>query len=218
MRTASIYCNGRIGHRPTPAGWLVVGPDMLLSKTVNRFTRRPGDHHRYNAWQDHLIAWRLTPYGHPLHWRRRSTRRRPQAHHRLRAVRRRSGAARNAEPRAEADPIRRRGSSGSMPRAPGQLRCGARDLAGGRAAHLQHADRPDPNSKVPDVPVLESGVVHIVGSPIAAVVAETRSQAEDAADLIEVEYEILPSISNAEEALRTRRWSTNTLGPTSRFA
>ena len=44
--------------------------------------------------------------------------------------------------------------------------------------------------------------MHCVGVPVAAVAARTRVQAEDAANAVEVEYESLPSISNAEEALR----------------
>ena len=59
-----------------------------------------------------------------------------------------------------------------------------------------------PNMKTPPHPVLARGAVHCVGVPVAAVVARTRAQAEDAANAVEVEYESLPSISNAEEALR----------------
>src|SRR6202162_4876358 len=40
------------------------------------------------------------------------------------------------------------------------------------------------------------------GEPVAAVVAETRLIAEDAADLVEVEYEPLPPVLSAEEALK----------------
>ncbi|HYY24457.1 MAG TPA: molybdopterin cofactor-binding domain-containing protein, partial [Candidatus Udaeobacter sp.] len=43
--------------------------------------------------------------------------------------------------------------------------------------------------------------VHAVGVPVAAVVAQTRALAQDAANAIEVEYEALPSVSNAEAAL-----------------
>jgi aerobic carbon-monoxide dehydrogenase large subunit len=59
-----------------------------------------------------------------------------------------------------------------------------------------------PNMKTPPHPVLARGAVHCIGVPVAAVVAKTRAQAEDATNAIEVEYEPLPSISNAEEALR----------------
>jgi len=59
-----------------------------------------------------------------------------------------------------------------------------------------------PNMETPPHPVLARGAVHCVGVPVAAVVAKTRAQAEDAANAVEVEYEPLPSVSNAEEALK----------------
>ena len=59
-----------------------------------------------------------------------------------------------------------------------------------------------PNMKIPPHPVLARGAVHCAGVPVAAVVAATRAQAEDAAEAVEVEYEALPSVSNAEEALK----------------
>ncbi len=59
-----------------------------------------------------------------------------------------------------------------------------------------------PNMKVPAHPVLARGAVHCVGAPVAAVVAKTRAQAEDAAHAIDVEYQALPGVSNAEEALK----------------
>ena len=59
-----------------------------------------------------------------------------------------------------------------------------------------------PNMKTPPHPVLARDAVHCVGVPVAAVVAKTRAQAEDAANAVEVEYESLPAISNAEEALK----------------
>ena len=59
-----------------------------------------------------------------------------------------------------------------------------------------------PNMKIPAHPVLARGAVHCVGVPVAAVVARTRAQAEDAAHEIVVEYDALPGVSNAEEALK----------------
>ena len=59
-----------------------------------------------------------------------------------------------------------------------------------------------PNMKTPPHPVLARGAVHCVGVPVAAVAAKTRAQAQDAANAVEVEYESLPSIANAEEALK----------------
>ena len=59
-----------------------------------------------------------------------------------------------------------------------------------------------PNMKIPAHPVLARGAVHCVGVPVAAVVAKTRAQAEDAAHAIVVEYDALPGVSNAEDALK----------------
>jgi carbon-monoxide dehydrogenase large subunit len=50
-------------------------------------------------------------------------------------------------------------------------------------------------------PVLADGVVRYVGEPIAAVVAETREQAVDAAELVTIDYEPLPALVDPEEAL-----------------
>jgi len=55
--------------------------------------------------------------------------------------------------------------------------------------------------KIPPHPVLARGAVHAAGVPVAAVVAQSRAIAQDAADAIEVEYESLPSVVNAEKAL-----------------
>jgi carbon-monoxide dehydrogenase large subunit len=55
--------------------------------------------------------------------------------------------------------------------------------------------------KIPPHPLLARGVVHAVGTPVAAVVARSRALAQDAANAIEVEYEPLPSIVDAEKAL-----------------
>lgn len=43
--------------------------------------------------------------------------------------------------------------------------------------------------------------VHYVGEPVAVVIAESRYLAEDALELIEVDYEILPAVSSTSEAL-----------------
>ena len=48
--------------------------------------------------------------------------------------------------------------------------------------------------------VLAVDVVRHVGNPVAFVVAETQAQAEDAAELVEVAYEALPSITDTKHA------------------
>jgi len=55
--------------------------------------------------------------------------------------------------------------------------------------------------KIADYPVAVDKVLY-QGEPIAAVVAETRLAAEDAAELVEIEYEPLTPVILAEEALK----------------
>ncbi|MFC0384042.1 xanthine dehydrogenase family protein molybdopterin-binding subunit [Muricoccus vinaceus] len=49
--------------------------------------------------------------------------------------------------------------------------------------------------------ILQSTRVRYVGDPVALVVAETRQAAQDAADLVEVEYEPLPAVTETAAAL-----------------
>jgi len=55
--------------------------------------------------------------------------------------------------------------------------------------------------KIADYPMAVDKVV-FQGEPLAAVVAETRLAAEDAAELVEVDYEPLPAVVTAEDALK----------------
>jgi len=55
--------------------------------------------------------------------------------------------------------------------------------------------------KIPPHPVLARKAVHEAGMAIAAVVAQSRVLAQDAANAIEVDYEALPSVTDAEKAL-----------------
>ncbi len=48
---------------------------------------------------------------------------------------------------------------------------------------------------------LAAGVARYAGEWVAAIVAESRAEAEDAAELVEVEYQPLPHVIDAEEAL-----------------
>src|SRR5262250_3929795 len=50
-------------------------------------------------------------------------------------------------------------------------------------------------------PVLARDVVRFVGEPVAAVVSSTREEAEDVADLVEVEIEETPAVIGATAAL-----------------
>ena len=56
--------------------------------------------------------------------------------------------------------------------------------------------------KEPPHPVLAQGKVRYVGDQVALVVAETLDQAKDAAELIDVDYEVLPAVVNAVDALK----------------
>ena len=58
-----------------------------------------------------------------------------------------------------------------------------------------------PNVQVPEHPVLAEDKVRFVGEPLAAVVAVDRYIAQDAVDLVEVDYDPLEAVSDAEAAL-----------------
>jgi carbon-monoxide dehydrogenase large subunit len=49
--------------------------------------------------------------------------------------------------------------------------------------------------------ILQTDAVRFVGDPVVAIVAETRSQAEDALELVEIEYEMLPAATETATAL-----------------
>ena len=54
----------------------------------------------------------------------------------------------------------------------------------------------------PPRPLLAQGKVRHVGDPVAVVVAETREQAKDAAELIQVRYKELPAVVASDEAIK----------------
>lgn len=57
--------------------------------------------------------------------------------------------------------------------------------------------------RVRDVPVLARDKVRFLGERIAAVVAESRQQADQAARLVQVDYDQLPAVTDASKALRS---------------
>ena len=67
-----------------------------------------------------------------------------------------------------------------------------------------------------DQPVLASDVVRYEGEPVAVVAAETLEQARTAAELIEVDYELLPAVADMEDALRPDAPQVHELGNTLR--
>lgn len=54
--------------------------------------------------------------------------------------------------------------------------------------------------KEPPYPVLAQGKVRHVGERVAVVVAETAAEARDAAELIDVDYEVLPAVTDGTKA------------------
>jgi carbon-monoxide dehydrogenase large subunit len=58
-----------------------------------------------------------------------------------------------------------------------------------------------PNLKKPERRPLALGRVRYVGDPVAVVLAENRYIAEDALDLVEIDYEPLPAVTDPEAAL-----------------
>ena len=73
----------------------------------------------------------------------------------------------------------------------------------------------NPTLRTPPHPVLAQEIVRHVGEPVAAVVAEDSYTARDALDLIEVDYEPLPAVSDLEKALEAgspvvhSQWDSN---------
>src|SRR5687767_2577791 len=71
-----------------------------------------------------------------------------------------------------------------------------------KAPHtMQFAGKNGMKAQGPDRPVLAHGKVRFVGEAVALVVADTAGAAADAADLVEVEYRELKSVTDAEAAL-----------------
>jgi len=61
---------------------------------------------------------------------------------------------------------------------------------------------PDSDVKAVDHPAIAKDVVRYQGDAVAVVVAESRYQAEDALELINVDYEVLPAVVNPEAAMQ----------------
>ncbi len=81
-------------------------------------------------------------------------------------------------------------------------------LTGKDLAHLadlqSHVMQKQPDGTTPptrDIPILCRDKVHHVGDAVAFVVAETRAQAQDAAELIEIDYDSEDAIADTRHAL-----------------
>ena len=64
--------------------------------------------------------------------------------------------------------------------------------------------RPDgsPMFVPPMKPIVTDNRVRRVGDYVAIIIAKTENQAKDAAELVQIDYEILPSVTSAEEAIK----------------
>ncbi len=67
--------------------------------------------------------------------------------------------------------------------------------------------------KEPPHPVLAQEKVRYVGDHVALVVAETYFQAKDAAELVEVDYEVLPAVVNAADADQPGQAAVHDIAP-----
>ena len=76
----------------------------------------------------------------------------------------------------------------------------AADGIGGLPCLVALENRDGSKQALPPHPVLADGMVRHVGDPVAFIVAETTEQARDAAELVEVNYDILPSITDLATA------------------
>ncbi len=92
---------------------------------------------------------------------------------------------------------------------------GKADHLGGLTAHLMPEDFGAPKGHRTFLPILSQDKVRFVGDRVAFVVAETLAQARDAAELVEVDYEVLPAIVGLEDAAKegaTKVWDDNANG------
>ena len=106
----------------------------------------------------------------------------PHAHAHIRAL---ATRAAEAAPGVLAVLTGRDAATDGLPLLPCQV-----DVPGAKGARMADPGRA----------VLQTDRVRYVGDPVAFVVAETPEQARDAAELVEVEYEVLPAVSTAAEA------------------
>jgi len=77
----------------------------------------------------------------------------------------------------------------------------AADGLGGVPCGWQIKNKDDSVMVEPPHPALAQGKVRHVGDPVAMVIAETKAQARDAAQLVEVDYESLPAVAHLKDAV-----------------
>ena len=91
---------------------------------------------------------------------------------------------------------------------------GGRDATSGSMPCLAQGPAKAPSSRTPPYPVLCGDTVRHVGDAIAFIVADDLNSAKSAAELIEVDYDTLPAITDtaARARCRTRRSSGRSAG------
>ena len=67
--------------------------------------------------------------------------------------------------------------------------------------------------KEPKHPLLAQGKVRHVGDQVAVVIAETLAQAKDAAELIEIDYDVLPAVVHAADARKAGSPAVHDIAP-----
>lgn len=77
----------------------------------------------------------------------------------------------------------------------------AEDLAAAGAVNHMPYTVVAQQSAQPDRPILAKDRVRFAGEPVAVIVAETQAQAEEAAELLEIDYDVLDAVTGIEEAL-----------------
>ncbi|MEO7402361.1 MAG: molybdopterin cofactor-binding domain-containing protein, partial [Burkholderiales bacterium] len=76
-------------------------------------------------------------------------------------------------------------------------------------------DELHPVDRLHPIPLLPTARVTYVGQPVVVVVAETRTAALDAAELVHIEYDVLPAVVDADRAIEAGaplvepKWGTN---------
>ena len=91
----------------------------------------------------------------------------------------------------------------------------AAEKLGALTSHLMPEDFGAPKGHRTFQPLLVSGKVRCVGDRVAFVVAETLAQARDAAELVAVDYEPVPAVTNLEDAVKPdapKVWEDNANG------
>jgi carbon-monoxide dehydrogenase large subunit len=70
-----------------------------------------------------------------------------------------------------------------------------------------------PELKIPPHMPLASDAAHYVGDPVAIVIAESQAAASDAAEMVVVDWEVLPSVTSTEKAAATGSQQIHEVAP-----